>query len=271
MFQSLPDLADAVADGDRVGLPGDAAGVAMAATRELIRRDARDLRLFCLPGSGLAVDVLVGAGAVAELETAGADLGEHGPAPCLARALAAGTVRHTELGGAVLDARLTAAAHGAPFIPLGARTAAAREPHPADWPVIANPLSGAEDEGVLLVPAVALDVALFHCAAADEYGNVFIGRRHELATLARAAARTLVTVEEIVAGSLLASERDAAGALASEHVDGIALAPMGARPLALGEHYGADGEALAAYARAAASAAGFRTWLDQALGQAALA
>jgi glutaconate CoA-transferase subunit A len=270
MFKSLPELADDVADGARLGVPADYAGVAMAATRELIRREARDLRLYCLPQGGLAVDMLVGAGCVAEIETAAVSLGEYGPAPCFTRAVEAGRLAVKDSTCPALHAQLTATERGAPFMPLrgliGSDIVAGR----ADWRVVDNPLAEAGDP-VVLLPAVKLDAALFHCPAADEAGNLWIGRRRELATLAHAAERTLVTVEEIVPGSFFDSERDAAGALSSLYVDTIALAPMGARPLGLAEHYGVDADALEAYAQAAKSETSFKDWLDHALGQAVLA
>ncbi|NBB70643.1 MAG: CoA synthetase [Alphaproteobacteria bacterium] len=270
MFASLPDLVDEIADGALVGVPADDAGVAMAATRELIRRGARDLRLFCLPRGGLAVDVLVGAGCVAEIETAAVALGEHRPAPCFTRALETGRLRVADATGPALHARLAATERGVPFMPMrgliGSDVLAGRP----DWRVVDDPLAEA-GEPLVLLPAVELDVALFHCPAADAAGNLWIGRRRELATLARAAERTLATCEEIVPGSFFADERDAAGALSSLDVDAIALAPMGARPLALAGHYGVDADALDAYAEAARSEEGFRAWLDHALGQAVLA
>jgi len=270
MFASLPDLADEIADGARVGVPADYAGVAMAATRELIRREARGLRLYCLPQGGLAVDMLIGAGVVAEIETAAVSLGEYGPAPCFTRAVEAGALAVKDATCPALHAQLTATERGIPFMPIRGLIGSDILAHRADWKRVDNPLAESGDP-LVLVPAVALDVALFHCPAADAEGNLWIGRRRELATLAHAAERTLVTCEEIVPGSFFETERDAAGALSSLYVDGIALAPMGARPLALGEHYGVDADALQAYAEAARTEAGFRDWLDHALGQAVLA
>jgi len=46
-------LAARIPDGALIGLPTNSSGVAMAATRALIRRGARDLRLVALPTTGL--------------------------------------------------------------------------------------------------------------------------------------------------------------------------------------------------------------------------
>jgi glutaconate CoA-transferase subunit A len=270
MLLSLPELADRVPDGALVGVPPDYSGVAMALTRELIRRPARDLRIFCLPQGSIQVDMLIGAGCVADVETAAVTLGEYGAAPCFSRAVEEGRLVVKDSTCPALHAQLTATERGVPFMPIRGLIGTDILAHRADWKVVDNPLEEAGDPLVLL-PAVKLDVALFHCPAADEEGNLRIGRRRELATLAHAATRTLVTVEEIVPGSFFERERDAAGALSNLYVEAVALAPMGARPLAHGEHYGTDADALRAYAEAAKSEAGFRAWLDHALGQAVLA
>jgi len=59
----------------------------MAFLREVVRRKTRDLRVATLPGGGLHVDFLIGAGAVSEYETCHCSLGDYGPAPNFQRAL----------------------------------------------------------------------------------------------------------------------------------------------------------------------------------------
>lgn len=95
-----------------------------------------------------------------------------------------------------------------------------------DWKLIANPFS--DNDPIVLVPPILPDVALFHAPVADRFGNVWIGRRRELAAMAYAAARTLVTVERNSQTSLLADERTAAGVLPSLYVDALAHVPLGA-------------------------------------------
>jgi glutaconate CoA-transferase subunit A len=84
--------------------------------------------------------------------------------------------------------------------------------------------------------------------------------------MAHAAAATLVTVEEIVEGSLLADEVTAAGVLPGLYVEAVAEAKRGAWPLGLQDLYPADDAALTAYAEAARTESGFRAWLDRFLG-----
>jgi len=125
--------------------------------------------------------------------------------------------------------------------------------------VIENPF-GANDP-IVLLPVIRPDVALFHAAKADREGNVWIGRRRELAPMAHAARQTIVTVEEIVEDSLLSDEMTAAGVLPSIYVSAVAVAKNGAWPYGLQDLYVTDDAEIARYARAARTEDGFREWL----------
>jgi glutaconate CoA-transferase subunit A len=106
-------------------------------------------------------------------------------------------------------------------------------------------------------------VALLHAPMADRFGNVWIGRQHELAMMAHAANRTVVTVEKIDGGNLLDDPVLAAGTLPGFYVEAIAVAKHGAWPLPLPDYYGADAEHLALYARMAATPEGFAEYLEK--------
>src|SRR5919204_546698 len=71
---------------------------------------------------------------------------------------------------------------------------------------------------IALLPAIKPDVALFHVPLADRDGNVWIGRDRELATMAHAAAKTVVTAEKLHDGSLFDDPTLAAGALGGFYV-----------------------------------------------------
>src|SRR5262249_15760580 len=98
---------------------------------------------------------------------------------------------------------------------------------------------------------------------ADREGNVWIGRDRELATMAHAAAKTVVTVEQLYEGNLFDDPSLAAGALGGFYVQAIAGAPKGAWPLGLADHYGRGAAHLADYAGMAASSNGFAAYLDR--------
>ena len=56
-----------------------------------------------------------------------------------------------------------------------------------DWKVIDSPFG--DDDQIVLLPAIKPDVALIHAPMADRFGNVWIGRQRELATMAHAAVK----------------------------------------------------------------------------------
>jgi glutaconate CoA-transferase subunit A len=157
---------------------------------------------------------------------------------------------------------LQAAEKGVPFMPLrgvlGSDLIAARK----EWKVLQNPFS-AGDDPILFVPSLSPDAALFHARWADEVGNVWIGRRKELATIAHASKSTFVTVEEIRKGDMLEDELLAPGVLSATYVSAVAHAPNGAWPLGIADVYGIDDAHLALYAKAAKTREGFEQYLKE--------
>lgn len=259
--EAVAALAREVPDGACVALAPDYAGGPLALVRELVRAGRRDLDLLGVPQLGLAADILIGAGCVATIETAGISMGELGPAPCFARAYAAGRLPVRESTCPAIHSALQASEKGLPYLPirgiLGTDLLTVRP----DWQVQPNPFP--PHDPLVLVPALRPDIALLHAPRGDSMGNLWIGVRRELMLMAHAAARTLATVEATVAGSLLADPRDAAGTIPALYVTRTALAPGGARPLGLFATHGPDRPALAAYAAAAATPRGFSRWLDR--------
>jgi len=85
---SLEEAAEFVKSGFSLGLTSAFVDNApMAFLRELVRRGTKDLSVVTLPGGGMGIDFLIGAGAVAEYETCFCSLGEHGQASHFQRAL----------------------------------------------------------------------------------------------------------------------------------------------------------------------------------------
>ncbi len=261
---SPDDLAARVPDGALIALPPDNSLGSVALTLALIRRRARGLRLFCVPVGGLLADLLIGAGCVAEIETSAVSLGEAGTAPRFTAALAAGTLIVRDATCPAIHTALQAAEKGVPFMPLRGVLGSDVLAHRPDWRVIDNPFA-AEPDPILLIPAVRPDFALFHAALADEAGNVWVGRRRELATMAHAARDSFVSVERRISGDMLEDERLAPGVISAAYVTGIAPAPRGASPLAFLDEYPAEAAVLRDYARAARSAEGFAAFLEQRL------
>ena len=251
MICSLDQALAPIVDGCALAVPREQSGVAMAATRALIRRGVKRLHLIALPTSSLQADLLIGAGCVATLETSAVSLGEFGLAPRFTAAVTAGTIRMHDATCPALHAAFQAAEKGVPFMPLRGLIGSDVLAHRPDWKVVDNPF--ASEDPIVLLPAIKPDVALFHAPMADRDGNIWIGRDRELATMAHAAAKTVVTVEKLYDGSLFDDPVLAAGALGGFYVEAVVVVPNGAWPLGLADHYPTDAAHLADYARAAAT------------------
>jgi glutaconate CoA-transferase subunit A len=233
----------------------------MEVVRALVRREARNLRLLGVPVLGLCADLLIGAGCVREIESSAVSLGEAGLAPRFTEAVEKGGLAVRDATCPAVHTALQAAEKGVPFMPLRGVLGSDLIEGRADWKVIDNPLG--ERDPILIVPAVQPDIALFHARWADEAGNVWVGRRRELATIAHAARQTMVTFEEHKAGDMLEDELLAPGVVSATYITAVAQAPRGAWPLGMPEVYAIDDAHLAHYARAAKTRAGFEQYLDQ--------
>ncbi|BBK31898.1 glutaconate CoA-transferase subunit A [Stella humosa] len=259
-FIDLADLADRIPDGAFVALPPDYSNVPMALTHALLRRPVRDLRLLCVPTSGIQADLLIGAGAVASIECAAVSLGEQGPAPRFTAAVVADRLTVIDSTCPAIHAALQASEKGLPFMPLRGILGSDILQHRPDWKVMDNPFAEGPDP-IVLLPALQPDLAIFHARWADRQGNVWLGRRRELMTMAHAARRSFVTVEAFFDGDLLAEDELAAGTLPGIYVDAVALAPRGAWPMGLADLYAPDTAHLAGYARQARTEDGFRAYM----------
>jgi glutaconate CoA-transferase subunit A len=262
LLGSAEALAAQVPDGAKIAVPHDTLGVAMETTRALIRRGIRDLHIVCVPVAGLQVDLLIGAGCVGTLETSAITFGEHGTPQRFHDALKRGAIRLLDATCPAIHAALEAGRKDIPFIPLRGLLGSDLMLHRPDWKIIDNPF--AKNDPIALLPAIRPDFAVFHAPYADRDGNVFIGRRRELATMTQASTKgALVTVEEVRDVDLLASEETAAGTLPAIYVAHAAIAKHGAWPCGLWDLYPTDEPHMRRYGELARSADGFARYLDE--------
>jgi glutaconate CoA-transferase subunit A len=261
IVRPLDEALSPITDGCLLVVPREQAGVAMEATRALIRRHVKKLHLLTLPASTLQADLMIGAGCVETIETSAVSLGEFGLAPRFTEAVTAGTLQIKDATCPAIYAALEAAVKGNPFMPLRGLLGSDLMQHRKDWRVIDNPFG--KDDPIVLLPAIHPDVALFHAPMADRHGNVWIGRQRDLGTLAYASRKTVVTVEKIHDGNLLDDPELAAGVLPGFYVEAVAVAENGAWPLTLPDHYPADTTHLRDYAQRARTAEGFAGYLDE--------
>lgn len=86
-------VAGLVQDGQLIATTGEMDAVPMGLAKEIVRAGKRDLRIVGLPGSGIAWDLLIGAGCVAEAQVCHISLGGFGPAPNFKRYAEGGRVK----------------------------------------------------------------------------------------------------------------------------------------------------------------------------------
>ena len=258
----LDALAALVPNGAALALPPDNSLPTSALVRALVRAGKIGLHLIGVPVSGYASDLLIGAGCVASIQTSGVTLGEAGMAPRFTAALAAGTIQVIDATCPAMHTMLQAAEKGVPFMPLRGVIGSDILAHRPDWKIIDNPFASGGDP-IVLLPALSPDIAIFHAAMADLDGNVYVGRRRELATIAHASKRVLVTVERITENNLLEDERLAPGTINGAYIEAVAIAERGAWPIGLLDIHPFDATHFADYARMARTDEGFRQYLAQ--------
>ncbi len=266
---TIQDIASQVEDNNLLGIPADYSGVPMSVTIEIIKMKKKNLRLYCLPLTTIQGDMLIGAGCVKEIETAAVTLGEYGQAPRFQNAIENSKIQIKDSTCPALHAQLQATEKSVPFMPIRGIIGSDLYKNRKDWTVINNPINTSHDidKEIVILPAVQLDILIFHAIRADINGNIQIGRRRELATLAHASKKVYVTVEEIVEEDFFESELKAASALPSLYIDGISISKNGAWPCGLIDYYNIDSNEMNKYAKAAKQQKTFDNYMKNFISQ----
>ncbi len=244
----LEDLATLVKDGDVVAVGGGLSSrEPMAVLRALLRRRVRGLRVV---GSahGIDIDMLCGGGAVAcSSESYVGFEQDFGIAPNYRRACEAGQVSVDDSCCYTVVQQLRAAVLGLPFMPMrSARGTGFPGLHP-EYKTMTCPYTGEE---LLLVPALAPDVAILHAQYGDAQGNLRIEGPPVLDLLfAKASRLVIASVETIVPTARLAELGGVT--IPYFYVAALAEAPLGAHPTACYPFYGYDRPHTALYYEAA--------------------
>ncbi len=267
VLTDLETLAAHVSDGCVIALPhalsADFSAASMVTTRVLVRRQIKDLHLIGVPALSFQADLLIGAGCVAIVESGSILLYEYGPACRFVAAQKGGNLRVKDSTCPAIHAGLLASEKGLPFMPvrglLGSDVLRYRMEQDG-WRVIDNPF--ADSDPIVLVPALRPDIALFHAPLADRFGNVWVGRRTELATMARSARKALVTVESVFDGNLTDDAELAPATIPAFCITALSHQPKGSWPLN-GVNYDEDRAHLREYARLAATDEGFAQYLER--------
>lgn len=236
--------------------------IPFAAGHELIRQGKRDLTLIC-PISDILFDQLIGAGCVRRVIGAWVGNVSAGLGYNFRRAAEQGDPRPLEVedhSNFTIALALLAGSLGAPYIPartlLGTSLLESNPTFKRDT----DPWSG---EPVVLVPALAPDLAILHVQRADADGNCHcwgtLGITREAAFAARAV---IVAAEEIwPTERILADPNLVPGP--SLKVRAVVHEPWGALPSPVQGFYGRDHESYTRYHEESKTPEGFRAWLDK--------
>jgi glutaconate CoA-transferase subunit A len=246
--KSLDDLASFVTDGDIIAVGGGLSSrEPMALLRAILRRGTSGLTAV---GSahGIDIDLLRAGGALsASAESYVGFEQDFGQAPNYRRAIESGAVKAEDSCCYTLVQQLRAAIQGLPFMPIRSVRGTSFPSLHSEYQWMVCPFTGEE---LLLVPAIAPDIALIHAQYGDSRGNLVIqGPPVADILFAKASRAVLATVEEIVPTPRLAE----LGGISIPYfyVTAVSEVPMGAHPTACYPFYAYDRPHTALYHAAA--------------------
>lgn len=244
---SLAEAAAIVLDGMTVAIGGGLSWrEPMALLRELIRQGRRDLHVIGT-AHGVDVDLLCGAGAVSVIEESYVGFEQDfGMAPNYRRACQEGQAKVHDTCCHTLLQQLRAAEYGVPFLPVrSVQGTDFLQLHP-EYKTMTCPFTGLP---LVLVPALAPDVAIIHAQYGDAHGNLKILPPLVADMLfIRAAKHVIATVEQLVSTEeLQAMEPN----VPYFWVETVTEVPYGAHPTSCYPFYAYDRQHLAHYYHAA--------------------
>src|SRR6266446_8808802 len=244
---SLADAAAIVQDGMTVAIGGGLSWrEPMAFLRELIRQGRRDLHVIGT-AHGVDVDLLCGAGAVSIIEESYVGFEQDfGMAPNFRRACQGGVTKVYDTCCYTLLQQLRAAEYGVPFLPVRSiQGTDFLQLHP-EYKTMTCPFTGLP---LVLVPALAPDVAIVHAQYGDVHGNLKILPPLVADMLfIRASKHIIATVERLVPTDELQTLEPNVPYF---WVEAVVEVPYGAHPTSCYPFYAYDRAHLAEYYRTA--------------------
>jgi glutaconate CoA-transferase, subunit A len=254
-------IARFVHSGDRVALEGFTHLIPFAAGHEIIRQGLRDLTLIRMTPD-LLYDQMIGAGCARKLVFSWGGNPGVGSLPRFRDAVERGWPAPLDLEEHSHAAMAHAYAAGAAGMPCAIFRGYLGSGLPDVNPNIRTVPCPFTGETLAAVPALRPDVTVIHAQQADREGNVLIdgivGVQKEAAL---AAARTIVTVEEVV--ERFAPHGRGAVILPSWTVTAVVECPRGARPSYAHGYYDRDNAFYAAWESIAKDRATFQAWLQE--------
>ena len=234
--------------------------IPFAAGHELIRQRRRDLTLIG-PISDILFDQLIGAGCVRRVIAAWVGNVSAGLGHNYRRAVeqrVPGPIEVEDHSNLTIAFALQAAALGVPYLPTRSLLGTDLPKSNSTFKAATDPWSGAP---LLLVPAIAPDVAILHVQRADEEGHAHVwGTLGVTRQAAFAAKRVIIVAEEIRPRARILSDPGLVLTPALK-VAAVVHEPWGAFPSPVQGYYGRRHDFFHRYHEESRTAEGFRQWL----------
>jgi glutaconate CoA-transferase subunit A len=257
---SLSDaIAQFVHDGDCVYAAGFTHLIPFAAGHEIIRQGKANLTL-ARATPDLIYDQMVAAGCARKVIFSYMGNPGVGSLRIVRSALEAGKLEWEEYSHFGMISRLQAGATGVPFMPMNPTAAGDLEWANPQIRIVTDPYAG---QPVVVVPALKPDVAFVHVQRCDADGNAHIwGIIGEQKEAAFAAARVLLTTEEIVDESVIRSDPNRT-LIPGFIVDAVCHVPYCAHPSYTQGYYDRDNAFYLEWDKISADPAAVKAYLDE--------
>lgn len=263
--RSLSEVVSWLSNGAHISLSGFAHSLApMAFVREMIRQNIKNLEISAL-GEAWAIDMLAAVGAIKKVRMSNFMFEGWGRCQNFSKGVEKGEIEVEDYSHFGISNRFFAGAIGIPFIPTKTMngsdiTNIEKFDKGQKYREYSCPFT---NEKVLLIPAVKPDFAILHASRADRNGNVqLFGISSSSETIAKAAERVIVTVEEIVDEDVI--RRDPSYTLLPGFlVDAIVHAPYGAHPAGMYKYYDFDEDHIDNYIKSSRDEKLLKEYLDE--------
>ena len=236
--------------------------IPFAAGQEIIRQAKRDLTLIG-PISDVLFDQLIGAGCVARVAAAWVGNVSAGLGHNYRRAAEQAVPRQVttkDHSNFSISLALLAGGMGVPYLPTRSLLGTDILRTNMAFKVERSPFGG---ESLVLVPALAPDVAILHVQRADDDGNAHVWGNLGVSREAMLAARrTILLAEEIVPHDVIASDPNRVLGPAQK-VAAVVHQPGGAHPSPVQGYYNRDHAFFHEYHVATRTLEGWQDWLQE--------
>lgn len=260
---SLSEAASLVTDNARIALGGF--GIynrPLAFVRELVRQGKQELTVVGTT-NGPEIEYLVGGGAISRLESSYIGLEKWGLAPRSRQAIQTGELEMVDFGEVMSFDRFRASEDGWDFLPVDYLGGNSLLDVHDDIVPFNSPLTG---RPMHAVPPAAVDVAIIHVPAADQFGNAMLPAEKLMPqgldeVLSRSTDRVILTTERIVDSEYLERQPHLVQ-IPSFRVEAVSFAPWGAHPAPMFGNYDADGAHMEEMIAAGADVMSFDAYLN---------